>query len=71
MPIILFSFPRLKLHTEALNLLKKRCKIVNINLNKDDQIDFKELNFFNLIKEAKFLSKNKLFINKYFPFKKI
>ena len=71
LPIILFSFPRLKLHAEALNLLKKRCKIVNINLNKDDQIDFKELNFFNLIKEAKFLSKNKLFINKYFPFKKI
>jgi len=69
LPIILFSFPKIKFHDRALNLLKKRCKIININVNFKKDIEFKKFIFNKSLKDSIKLTSNKLFEKEYFPIK--
>ena len=68
-PIILFNFPRIKFHDKAFNLLKKRCKVINIDVNFKKDIESKKFIFNKSLKDSIKLVSNKLFIKEYFPTK--
>ena len=70
MPIILFNFPRIKFHDKAFNLLKKRCKVINIDVNFKKEIESKKFIFNICLNDSIKLVSNKLFIKEYFPTKK-
>ena len=69
LPIILFNFPRIKFHDRAFNLLKKRCKVINININFKKDIESKKSIFNKSLKDSIKLANNKLFVKEYFSIK--